>query len=485
MKNLISTNPATGETVGKTPVSTARDVTDAVAKAKKAFPSWRDIGVEKRVYFVKRFMDVLADHKEELAKLTTLEMGKPIVQAREDVDWELGFIDWYVRNAKLALSDVIIKEDEKAVYKVTYEPWGVCASIAPWNFPVSMASSGIIQQILAGNTVVFKPTELATMTQKRFVELLWETGIPKGVVELVIGDGEVGKLLIDSKIDLVWFTGSTAVGQEIYAKCGKKFIKGIMELGGSSPAIVFADCDLERTLDTLYSARFFNCGQVCSAVKRLLVEKPVFRTVVEGLKKRVAAKTVGNPFQNVDLGPLVSREQLATLTAQVEDAVKKGATVEIGGRRLAEGEFARGNYFAPTILTNIKGNMKVLTEEVFGPVLPVIPFASEDEAVALANNTPYGLTAEIFTSDEKRGDRIARQLMAGVVGVNTDSFYEPFCPIGGYKKSGMGREYGIEGFRELAQLKYICVAKNKKHTVLSNVRKHLKRIGGNIVLVNL
>lgn len=460
MAKLVSTNPANGEKVGEVMVSTKADVARAVASAKKAFPSWRRLSVGERVDYVKKFRKLLADHKEELALLTTKEMGKPIMQARDDVHWELEFIDWYIENAHTALKDVVIKEDKKTVYKMLHEPWGVCASIAPWNFPVSMASSGIMQQILAGNTVVFKPSEYTTLTQKRLVELLWKSGLPRGVVELVLGDGEVGKMLVDSDIDLLWFTGSTAVGQEIYAKCGKKFIKGVMELGGSSPAIVFADCDLERTLDTLYSARYFNCGQVCSAVKRLFVEQQIFPKIVEGLKKRIASKKLGDPMdEHTDIGPLVSKEQRDILIGQVEDAKKNGATVEIGGAKPKGKAFEKGNYYLPTIVTNVTKNMRVMTEEVFGPVLPIVPFKTEEEAIALANNHIYGLTAEVFTKDKKRAERVAGALESGVVGVNTDSFYEPFCPIGGYKKSGMGREYGIEGFRELTQIKYICVAK--------------------------
>lgn len=460
MAKLVSTNPANGEKVGEVTVSTSADVVRAVENAERAFPSWRRLSVAGRVAYIKRFRNILADHKEELAILTTKEMGKPIIQAREDIDWEQGFIDWYIENAHESLKDIVLKEDKKATYKVLYEPWGVCASIAPWNFPVSMASSGIMQQILAGNTVVFKPSEYTTLTQKRFVELLWKSGLPKGVVELVLGDGEVGKMLVDSDIDLLWFTGSTAVGQEIYAKCGKKFIKGVMELGGSSPAIVFADCDLERTLDTLYSARYFNCGQVCSAVKRLFVEQQIFPKIVEGLKKRVANKKLGDPMQkDTDIGPLVSKGQLDILIAQVEDAKKKGATIEIGGARPKGKAFEKGNYYLPTILTNVTKNMRVMTEEVFGPVLPIVTFKTEEEAITLANNHIYGLTAEVFTRDKKCAERVASALESGVVGINTDSFYEPFCPIGGYKKSGMGREYGIEGFRELTQIKYICIAK--------------------------
>lgn len=459
IKTLISYNPSTGEKVGETLVSTSQEVTDVVNKAHEAFKRWRLTSLDDRIGYFKKFRTLLADNKEELARLTTSEMGKPLTQARDDVEWELGFIDWYIDHTHEALDESVIRDDKTATYKLRYEPWGVCAAIAPWNFPVSMASSAISQQLLAGNTVVFKPSEYTTLTQKLFVELLWKSGIPDGVLGLVVGDGEVGRMLVDSNINLVWFTGSTTVGQEIYAKAGKKFIKGVMELGGSSPAIVFADCDLEYTLDQLYNARYYNCGQVCSAVKRLFVEESIYSQVVNGLKKRLRTKKVGDPTGDSDIGPLVSKQQLATLISQVLDAVKKGAKVEIGGKELKGKEFEKGNYYLPTILTNVNPQMRVIKEEVFGPVLPVASFDTEEKAIRMANDHMYGLTAEVFTRDEKRANRVAAALQAGVVGINTDSFYVPFAPIGGYKKSGMGREYGIEGFRELTQIKYMCTKK--------------------------
>lgn len=272
MTKLISFNPANGSVVGETEISTKANIDSAITKAKKAFSSWKNTPISKRTEYFIKLKKLLLDHKLELAELTTHEMGKPIKQALDDIDSEITFIDWYIDNAEIALKEKIIKETKGNIYKVIYEPLGVCASIAPWNFPISMASSGISQQVLAGNCVIFKPAEYTTLTQKLFVDLLNQTGIPEGVVQGVYGHGEVGKMLVDSEIDLVWFTGSTTVGQEIYAKAGKKFIKGVMELGGSSPAIVFADCDFDKTLEQLYWARFLNCGQVCSAVKRLFVE---------------------------------------------------------------------------------------------------------------------------------------------------------------------------------------------------------------------
>lgn len=459
MNTVVSLNPATGDIVGETTMSTKVDVAKAVEKAKKAFPEWKRTPVNKRTDYFRKFHQLLVKHKEELATLTTKEMGKPVKQARDEVDWELGFINWYIDNAETALAGQILKETTQAIYKISYEPWGVCASIAPWNFPVSMASSGICQQVLVGNCVIFKPSEYTTLTQKRFIDLLNETGIPKGVVQGVYGDGEVGKMLVAADIDLVWFTGSTVVGQEIYAKCGRKFIKGIMEMGGSSPGIVFTDCDLETTLEQLYWARFLCNGQVCSAIKRLFVEKSLLRTVVDRLKERLINTRVGDPLTDVDFGPLVAKEQLDLLIAQVDDAKTQGATVEIGGNQPVGEKFNKGNYYLPTILTNVTHDMRVYQEETFGPVLAILPFETEEEAIELANDTPYGLSAEIYTTDLKKADRVARELQSGMIGINTDSLYWPWCPIGGYNKSGMGREYGIEGFRELAQIKYICVAK--------------------------
>lgn len=456
MKKLKSINPSDGSIAGETVISTKQQIEKAVGKARTAYKSWRITLVGERIKYFSELIKLLNKNKEELAELTTREMGKPLKQAQEDVEWEISFIKWYVENARSALEPQIIKETDTNIYKVVYEPWGVCASIAPWNFPVSMASSGISQQVIAGNCVIFKPSEYTTLTQKKFVELLQSTGIPDGVVQGVYGDGEVGKMLVDSDIDLVWFTGSTAVGQEIYAKAGRKFIKGLMELGGSSPAIVFADCDFERAVDQVFWARFLNCGQVCSAVKRLFVQKPIFDRFVAALKEKAETIKVGDPLEQVDMGPLVSKEQYDLLVSQVEDARNKGVNVVCGGKKPEDTSLNAGYYYLPTILTNVTKDMQVFREEVFGPVLPVIPFETETEALELANDTPYGLSAEVYTLDRVKANRVSGQLDSGMVGINTDGFYEPFAPIGGMKKSGMGREYGVDGFRELTQVKYIC-----------------------------
>ena len=455
---LQSINPYDQSVVGELEVSTRQDVKKAVRRAKEAFGPWKRLSVDKRVKYIKEFRNLVAKNRKKIAELTTLEMGKPIQQSTDDVDGEFSFLDYYIKNGPKFLSSETVYEKGKEHFRVTYEPYGVCACIAPWNFPLSMVNSGVIPALIAGNTVVLKPSEKTSLSQKMIIDLLNQSGIPGGVANLVIGDGKVGKMLIDESIDLAWFTGSTKAGREIYEKCGKKFIKALLEMGGSSPGIIFADADLDLTMDNLYWARFLNCGQVCTAVKRLFVEEPIYEEVVKLFVKKLKTIKVGNPLdKDTDIGPLVSQKQLEALKKQVADAVSKGAKAEIGGKKPADKRLQKGNYFEPTILTKVKPNMKVLTEEVFGPVLPIVPFKTEKEAIKLANETEYGLSAEIYTTDLKKGERIAKQIEAGTAAINTDDFFKPECPFGGYKESGMGREYGEIGMKEFSQVKLIAM----------------------------
>lgn len=459
---LQSINPHDQSVIGEVEISTKNAVEAAVARARKAFESWRNASTKQRIEYIKRYRQKIVAHKEEIAKLTTLEMGKPLKQSLGEVPWELDFVDYYIEKGSDNLSDETVLDKENEHYRVVFEPYGVCAAIAPWNFPLSMFNSGVLPALIAGNTVVFKPSEHTTLSQKLAADLLQETGLPEGVFNLVLGGKDVGATLVNSRVDLVWFTGSTKVGKEIYKKCGEKFIKAICEMGGSSAGIVFADADLKLTLENLYWARFLNCGQVCSSVKRLFIEKAAYDDVLQKYIERIKQIKIGNPLDEVDLGPLVSKAQLEKLEDQVTDAVEKGAEVEVGGKQPKGKEFERGNYFEPTILTNVNFDMKVMSEEVFGPVLPVMPFETEDEVVEMANRTEYGLTTEVYTTDLEKGERIAKRIESGVVAINTDSFYKPVCPIGGYKNSGIGREYGRIGMQEFAQGKLVAVQTPKK-----------------------
>ena len=456
-------NPHDQSVVDEVKTSSRTEVSQTVRKAQKAFETWGQVPIVERVGYLKKFRALVAKNANKFAKLTTLEMGKPIHQSLDDVSWELEFIDYYLAKGPKFLADETVYQKGRERFRVTYEPYGVCGCIAPWNFPLSMANSGVLPALIAGNTVILKPSEYTTLSQKLIIDLLNQTGLPKGVANLLLGGGEVGRWLVDEPIDLVWFTGSTKVGREIYAKCGQKFVKALLEMGGSSPGIVFADADLDVTLDNLYWARFLNCGQVCTSVKRLFVEKPIYDRVVGLLVEKLKSVKIGNPLEkDTDIGPLVSVKQLETLKAQVKDALDKGAKIEIGGGEPKDRSLVRGNYFTPTVLTKVKPTMRVLTEEVFGPVLPVVPFETESQAIKLANETDFGLSAEVYTTDLAKGERVARQIKAGTVAINTDNFFKPECPFGGYKKSGMGREYGEIGMREFAQVKLMAVVKPEK-----------------------
>ena len=459
---LESISPHDQSVVGEVSVSTKQDVQAAVQRARAAFDGWRRVPIERRIAYVERFRDLLQMHGEEIARLVSAEMGKPLSQSRDDISSELKYLDYYIEHGATNLADEGVLGSATEDFRVTHEPYGVVAVIAPWNFPVGMTTSGVIPALIAGNTVVFKPSEHTTLSQQRVIELLVESELPKGVVNLVIGDGTVGSMLLDCPVDLVWFTGSSKVGHDVYRRCGERFIKALCELGGSSPGVVFADVDVEKVVDALYWSRFLNAGQVCSAVKRLFVERPVYDDVVRGLTARLERSTIGNPLDDHDFGPLVSVPQLQKLEAQVSDAIARGARVTVGGARPSAPALAGGNYYSPTILIDTTPDMSVMRDEVFGPALPIVAFDSESEAVELANGTEYGLTAEVYTTDAARGLRMSREIHAGVVAINTNNYYQPACPIGGYKASGMGREYGRIGMQEFAQVKLVALGSTAK-----------------------
>jgi len=456
---LQSINPHDQSVLGELEVSTAEEVAAVVSKAKKAFETWQFTPIEERISYIKKFRESVEARKDELAKLISQEMGKPLSQATGEIEMELPYIDYYIEQGPENLKEEIVYQEGTTTFKTSFEPYGVCVCIAPWNFPLIMFDSGVFPALIAGNTVVFKPSEFSSLSQKMCFELLQATGIPDGVLSLVIGGGDVGGMLVDSPVDLVWFTGSTKVGQEIYKKCGEKFIKGLMEMGGNSAGIVFADADIDAAVESIYFSRFWCTGQVCNAVKRLFVEKPIFDEFVNKLVEKIRSVTTGNPMDDKDLGPLVAAKQLKMLEDQVQDALSKGATVKVGGKRPEEEELKDGNYYLPTILTDVTLDMKVMTDEVFGPVLPAFAFETDEEALELANNTMYGLANEVYTKNEKRAETFVRKLQSGVVAVNTFDYFKASCPFGGYKKSGIGREYGKIGMQEFAQVKMTAVNK--------------------------
>lgn len=457
MVKLVSVNPARGNAVlGEVIVSSEKEIIEKVALANKAKLYWKEIGVRKRIEFLKPIFEEFKQRENELALLITKETGRAISESKPIIRKHLDKIEWLLNNAESAVSDEITFEDSESIHRIVFEPTGTAAVITPWNHPFGMFVWGVFPNLLVGNTVVFKISEECPLTGKLLEEIMLSHNLPKGVFSEVFGDGSIGWKLANQEIDLIWFTGSSKVGEKLFELAGKKFVKSILELGGSNPGIVFEDADIASAVPKIFSKRFSICGQSCDALKRLIVQENVFEEVLEKLKKEIHAKKTGDPENpETDFGSLAAERQLSLLKEQVKDAEEKGA--EIISAKLPEK--LNGAFYPPTLITNVKREMRVWREEVFGPVLPIISFKTEEEAVRLANDTIYGLGSVVFTKDFEKAERIASKIESGTVEINNASHWLHCNPFGGYKKSGFGREHGITGLRELCRIKVI--SKNK------------------------
>lgn len=456
MSKLQSTNPSNGyKIIGEVEISTQAEVIEAVSKARKALDSWKMLTIRERIKAVGSFVDKCRERTEDLARIITEETGRPIFSSRADVVKGLDCFDAYFETAEEYLAPKVTQETETELHTVFREPWGVIATICPWNFPLTNIAWQCGQALLAGNTIVFKNSEENPLFAKLLAEIIEQSGLPGGVFGIVYGAGDVGEWLAMAEVDKISFTGSFNVGHKLTKIAAEKFIPITTELGGSNPYIVFEDAALdEADIENIYSRRFLHSGQFCTSVKRLIVHENKVDEVVEKLVKITANKKLGDPLdENTEIGPVVAQRQLEKLEAQVKDAVDKGAKVVIGGKRPAGLE---GAFYEPTILTNITKDMRVWTEETFGPVLPVVAFKTEDEAVELANDTEYGLSSYILTNDKELFNRLAPRLQAGMIAqksvVNLLAGQNPF---GGYKHSGMGRENGEQGFHDATQIKLV------------------------------
>lgn len=458
MAKIVSTNPAKDyEIIGEVKVSTDKEIEEKVSAANNAKLAWKELGVKKRIELLKPIYEDFKGRKDEIAELITKEIGKPFSASKKGVVNFIEEIKWFMNNVETSLKDEVTHEDSEAKHRIVYEPLGATAVIAPWNYPLGMAIWGIFPNLLAGNTVVFKISEECPLVGKLIEEIMNSHNLPAGVFSEVYGNGEVGQKLAESDIDLIWFTGSSRVGRLLYKIAADKLIKVILEMGGSNPGIVFEDADISKAIPTIYTERFANCGQSCDALKRLLVHESVYDEVISRLKELTEKKIIGDPFdEKTEVGSLVAERQLDLIKEQVKDAVKKGAKVVTGGK---EPSGLKGAFFEPTLITNVTKDMRIWKEEVFGPVLPIVKFKTEDEAVELANDTLYGLGSRVFTNDKEKATRVASRIQAGTVEINQASRWLPCNPFGGYKESGMGREHGTIGFRELCQIKVISEEK--------------------------
>jgi acyl-CoA reductase-like NAD-dependent aldehyde dehydrogenase len=456
---LISTNPSRNyEVIGEVESSTEQDVKNAVAAAKKAQSNWVALSLDERCAKVKSFSDIAAKRADEIVQLIATETGRPVSSSRGNVTGGLEHFEAYIAMAKEALSPETTLETDTEMHRVYHEPWGVIAAICPWNFPFMNVAWQCGQAMIAGNTVVYKNSEENPLFGKLMEEMVKQSDLPDGIFNFVYGDGQVGEWLARSDVDMISFTGSVQTGHKLTAIAAEKFIPIVTELGGSSPCVVFEDVDITDDLvEFIFNRRFVHSGQICSSIKRLIVHESKFDQVVQKLTDFALSRKLGDANdETTDLGPLVAERQVERLEVQVKDALDKGAKLHCGGKRPQD---LKGAYYLPTILTNVKPDMKVWHEETFGPVLPIVAFKTEEEAVELANDTQYGLGAHVSTNDKARFTRVAKSLHSGMVAQNQVNYFNAKNPFGGYKLSGMGRENGIYGFHEVTQLKLVSELK--------------------------
>lgn len=453
---LVSVNPYSDEVIGECEENTKEEILEKIQNAKKVEKEWANLEVEKRIEILKEIYEAFKENSEEIAKLISMEMGKPIVQSEAEVTATFKNVEWNLENAKKYIADEITFEDEKQVQKVLYKPKGLVLAISPFNYPISLCVAIAVQNLIVGNVVISKPDQKLPLLFKLLEKIVKESKLPKGVWQFVFADREMSSFLANQDIDMICFTGNTKTGEYLYSVAAKKMIPVLMELGGSAPGIVCEDADIDDVISGIFKKKFSNSGQLCHALKRLIVHESIFDEVVEKLKTIVDMQVLGNPLdRETTMGPIVSKKQLDTLIEQFNDAKEKGANVVCGGERFGE----KGNFFKPTILTDITSDMKVWKEEVFGPVLPVVSFKTLDEAIELANDTIYGLGGYVFTKDKKAFDKISNELETAMVSCNNLAYSSPYNPFGGVKKSGLGRTRGKWGIQELCNIKIFVYEK--------------------------
>ncbi|PWT98000.1 MAG: hypothetical protein C5B53_07265 [Candidatus Melainabacteria bacterium] len=456
---ICSVNPATFESLADVTVSTSADIKRAVERARQGQPAWQKLGVKGRLKELQKLYSYLTERREQYAQLETKEMGKPIQGSRSSFDWAMRQFRWNLDNAIQCLAPEISYEDDKEIHQIHYEPYGVAGVITPWNFPLSNFVMGALQPLIAGNAVVYKISEEVPLFGQALDKAWREAQLPQGVFNQVYGAGDVGELLARSDIDFLHFTGSSVVGKKLYVIAAEKFIPVTLELGGSDAGIVFEDADVDRMIQPIFWAKFINAGQICCGLKRLYVHKTRYDEVVAKLSKFISQQKLGNPCEeDTVVGPLVSEKQRERLIGQVEDARSKGVKVVLGGK-VPSG--AKGAYFEPTLLAGVNKDMRAYYEELFGPVLPVAAFDSEAEAIQLANDTPYGLSAYVYTNDAERFKRVADQLEAGSISHNGTDYSRPANPFGGYKGSGIGKTCGKIGLQHACRVKVTAQQKRK------------------------
>ncbi len=456
-RTVAVSDPALGRQIGTVPDMGEAETTAAIEAARAALPAWRARTAKERAAILRKWFELIVRHEEDLAALMTLEQGKPLHEARGEIRYAASFIEWFAEEAKRLYGEVIPSPAADKRLVVVREPIGVCAAITPWNFPAAMITRKAAPALAAGCTMVVKPANETPFSALALAELALRAGVPAGVLNVVTGDAVAigGVLTSDPTVRKLSFTGSTPVGRLLMSQCAGTVKKVSLELGGNAPFIVFDDADIDSAVEGALQAKYRNAGQTCVCVNRFYVHDAVYASFVERFVRRVGELRVGNGFApDTEIGPLISPRAVAKVGELVDDAVRKGAEVALGGAVHAEG----AQFFQPTVLTGVASGMRVLDEEIFGPVSAIVRFSSEDEVVRMANDTIYGLAAYFYSRDIGRVWRVAEQLEYGMVGINTGLISNEVAPFGGVKQSGLGREGSRSGIDDYLETKYLCMA---------------------------
>jgi len=454
VRNII--NPADGSIVGSVPICGTAETRGAIEAARKAFPSWRAKSATERSHILHSWYELMIENQEDLALILTCEQGKPLQEAKGEIQYAASFVQWFAEEARRIYGDVIPSTSVDKRFFTLKEPIGVCAAITPWNFPSAMITRKVAPALAAGCTVVSKPAGQTPLSALALATLAERAGMPAGVFNVICGDTlEIGKELTSNPVvRKLSFTGSTEVGRLLMEQCAPTLKKLSLELGGNAPFIVFEDADLDAAVAGAIASKFRNSGQTCICANRFLIQDSVYNVFAEKLKDAVFKLKVGNGLDpDSTQGPLINETAVAKVEELINDALVRGGWLMCGGKRHALG----GNYFQPTIIADVTPEMRVSTEEIFGPVAPLIHFRCEADAIRLANETEFGLAAYFYARDLRRVWQVAEALECGMIGMNTGIISSAVAPFGGVKSSGAGREGSKYGIDEYVQIKFLCI----------------------------
>lgn len=459
---LVSVDPSTGEEIGRVPLMPAADVLAAVKRSRQAQPAWSQLSFRARAQYILRAREILLAQLDEVAALVSRETGKPPVEATSmEIVPTLDLMHYFARNTERLLKREKIDIGQYGLMGrssyIVYKPLGVVGVISPWNFPWATPLAEVVIALMAGNTVVVKPSELTPFTALKIEDIFKAAGLPESVLQIVTGDGSTGAALVDAGVDKIMFTGSVATGKRVAEIAAQHLTPVVLELGGKDPMVVLEDANLPNAARAAVWGGFANAGQACASIERCYVHESVAKEFTELVVAETRKLKLGSPLaETVDIGAMTNERQLRIVENHIHDAVEQGATIETGGHRV---ENRKGWFHQPTVVTNVDHSMEIMREETFGPVLPIMTFKTDDEAVRLANDSIYGLTAAVFTSDMARGRRLAERIDAGTVMINEVVYTHAIAqtPWGGVKQSGYGRTHGRLGLLELVTPQHIHV----------------------------